>query len=152
MGNNNNRNQNILSDLITNENQNFVSEQFREDDMKASVKLTNHRNKNNNDSERFLSDQLEMLMWRQKLKQMKKRRRQKKQKRKKYSKIDFSENNTCSSELVTIDIPQMIDSSDQRLYNNKHGKFNGKCDGIQDQEYHHIKVISTASDTSPCIM
>ena len=135
---NNNRNQSLLSDLVINKNENFLSEQFREDDMKASVKLTNHRNKNNNDSESCLSDQLEMLMWRQKLKEMKKKRRQKK--RRKYSKIDFSENNTCSSELVTIDIPQTIDSSDQRLYNNKYGEFDGKCDGIRDQEYHHIKI------------
>ena len=37
---NNNRNQSLLSDLVINENENFLSEQFREDDMKAAVKQT----------------------------------------------------------------------------------------------------------------
>ena len=39
-----------------------------------------------------------------------------------------------------------MNSSNQRLNNNKYGKFHDELDGIRDQEYHHIKTISIACD------
>ena len=40
----NNKNKSFFSELIINENQSFLSGQFREDDTKLNVKQTNQRN------------------------------------------------------------------------------------------------------------
>ena len=53
-GNSNNENS-FFSELTINENQSFVSEQLREDDMVANIKQTSQRDYNN--SESFISDQ-----------------------------------------------------------------------------------------------
>ena len=109
---------------IMNENQGFLSEQFREDDIQEYVKQTNQRN-NNNDRETFFQTNIK--------------------KRKNKSKVDISESATHRNEHDTIDIPQGIESSDQRLNISEYSKFDGEFDDIRDQEYHHIKIIIDTS-------
>ena len=78
-----------------------------------------------------------------KTKQMKKKRKQ--MKRKGNLKVYISERDTHRSKQDTATIPQGVESSDQRLNNNEYGEFD-------DQEYHHIKITSISSYTSPCII
>ena len=66
--------------------------------------------------------------------------------------IFLKKKHTHSSEHVKMDVPQELDNIDQSLYDNKYSEFDCELDGIIDQEYHHMETISTASDTSQCIM
>ena len=149
-GSNDDKNQSFFSDTLINDYLGFLSEQFWEDAVKTKVKHTNQRNKNSNKNESFLSDQYNDADIEPKAKQMKKKRKQKKSKNN--SKADISENNTYRNEHDTIGIPQDVDSSNWRINDNEYSEFDDELSSIRDQEYHHIKIISIASDTIPCIM
>ena len=133
----------FFSELIINDNQSFLSEKYRGDDMGVNVEQANQ--KNNTNSESFISDQSKGAGTDAKAKQ---RRRKK---RKSNLKVDISDNEAHRSKHDTLNMPWELESSDQKHNSEEYGKFNGKFEDIEDHEYNHIK-ISRASDTSPCIM
>ena len=92
IGSNNNENI-FLSWLTVNDNQSFVLEQLREDDMVANIKQASHRDNNNNES--FISDKSKDPFIELKTIQSKKKRKQKK----KNSKVDISENKSSDQRL-----------------------------------------------------
>ena len=63
-------------------------------------------------------------------------------------KVDILEDNTHRSKHDTMNIPSGVESSDLRYNGDEYDKF----DVIEDQQYHHIKIILLSSDTSPFTM
>ena len=51
-----------------------------------------------------------------------------------------------------IDIVHEANSSDQNLNGVDYSEFDVEHDGIRDQEYHSIKIVSIAGNISPYIM
>ena len=94
------------SELIINENQGFVSEQLREDDMVANVKQTSKRD--NYNSKSCISDQAEDS-------DIDTEKKGKHNKKKNNSKVDTLQSNRNRCEHDTIDIPQGDHSGDQNL-------------------------------------
>ena len=98
-----------------------IKEQLREDNMLANIKQASQRD--NNNAERFISDQYKDPDMEAKIIQTKK---EKKAKEKKNSKVDISENNSSDTWLNDVEF------ADEGI------------DGIIDQSY-SIKLISIES-------
>ena len=138
MGNNDNENSflsestnedtNIFfSELIINENQSFVSEQSRGDDMVAYVKQTHERE--NNNSENVISDQSKDPDIEMKTRQTKKKTAKKKKKRKKNNpRINISEDNKhrCKHDMINIQHSHNI--IDKKLIDDEFPEIDKKMD------------------------
>ena len=101
----------------------------------------------NNNSEGAISDQSKDADIYGKVKQKKKKRKQKK--RRNNSKVDISDNNTHRSKHYTINMPQELESNDQKHNGDEYGKCDGECEDIEDQEYNHISINNNSKQYWP---